>query len=62
MIGTDADPSDIVGDVIDAVGNGTAQLGIDEIMNVDQFRAVFGTPVPSVVLEIAHQFLLFRVD
>src|SRR6476620_6875104 len=39
VIGTDADPSDIVGDVIDAVGNGTAQLGIDEIMNVDQFRS-----------------------
>ena len=62
MIGADTDPSDIVGDVIDAVRHGTAQLGIDEVMNVDQFGLAFGTPFPAVVLEIAHQFLLFRVD
>ena len=62
MIGTDADPSDIVGDVVDAVGNGTAQLGIDEIMNVDEFGRSFSAPFPAIVLEIAHQFLLFRIN
>ena len=62
MIGADADPSDIVGDVVDAVGHGAAQLGIDEIVNVDQLWRSFWTPFPAVVLEIAHQFLLFRID
>src|SRR3989441_10697554 len=40
MIGAHADPSDIVGDVIDAVWNGAAQFGIDKIMNSDLSRNV----------------------
>src|ERR1700692_2525620 len=59
VIGADADPSDIVVDVIDAVRYGTAQLGIDKIVNVDEFGRALGAPFPAVVLEIAHQFLLF---
>ena len=31
-------------------------------MNVDEFGAAFGVPLPAVVLEIAHQFLLFGVN
>jgi hypothetical protein len=30
-------------------------------MNIDEFRRSFGSPFPAVVLEIAHQFLLFRI-
>src|ERR1700740_3603381 len=31
-------------------------------MNVDELRPALATPFPAVVLEIAHQFLLLRVD
>src|SRR6201982_899283 len=31
-------------------------------MNVDELRPAWATPFPAVVLEIAHQFLLLRVD
>ena len=61
VVRADADPADIVGDVVDAVRHGAAQLAIDEIMNIDAFRCSFGLPFPAVVLEIAHQFLLFRI-
>jgi len=62
VIGADADPSDIVGDVEDAVGHGTGELGIDEVVDVDQLGLARRPPFPTVVLEIAYQFLLFRVD
>ena len=62
VIRADADPADIVVDVVDAVRHGAAQLGIDEVMNVDELGPAFAAPFPAVVLEIAHQFLLFRVD
>src|SRR2546425_122697 len=61
-IRANADPSDIVADVIDAVWNSATQLGIDKIMNIDQFWRGFWPPLPAIVLEIAHQFLLFRVN
>jgi len=59
VIRADADPSDIVVDVVDAVRHGAFQLGIDKIMNVDRFRGTFATPFPAIVLEIAHQFLFW---
>jgi len=62
VIGADADPSYIVVDVVDAIGHGAAQLGIDEVMDVDGFRSAFRTPLPAVVLEIAHEFLLLGVN
>src|SRR3979411_1918203 len=49
-------------DVIDAVRNGAAQLGINEIMNIDQLGPVFWAPFATVILEITHQFLLFRIN
>src|SRR5579862_1562965 len=62
MIGAHADPSDIVRDVIHAVWNSAAQLRINKIMNFDQFGCAVWSPLAAVVLEIAHQFLLFRVN
>ena len=62
VIGADADPSDIVVDVVDSVRHGAAQFGIDKIMNIDRFRGAFAMPFPAIVLEIAHQFLLFGVN
>jgi len=62
VIGADADPTDIVGDVVDPVRHGAAQPGIDEVVNLDRFGPAGGTPGPAIVLEIAHQFLLLRID
>ena len=62
VIGADAHPTDIVGDVVDPIGHGAAQLGINEVVNVDQFGPALRVPVPAIVLEIAHQFLLFRIN
>src|SRR5207249_9145443 len=62
VIGADADPSDIVVDVVDSIRYGAAQFGIDKVMNIDRFRGAFAMPFPAIVLEIAHQFLLFGVD
>jgi hypothetical protein len=59
VIGADADPSGVVGDIIDALRHGTLQLGIDEVVNVDEFRRALTAPFPTVVPEIAYQFLLF---
>jgi len=62
VIGADANPADIVVDVVDAVRYGAAQLGIDEVVHVDRLGPALATPFPAVVLEIADQFLLLGVD
>src|SRR6185312_13330604 len=62
VIRADADPPDIVGDVVDAVRDGAAQLGVDEVVDVDEFRRSVAPPLPAVVLEIAYQFLLFSIN
>src|SRR6201988_2504977 len=62
VIGTDADPSSVVGDVVDAVRHGALQFGTDEVVNIAQFRRALPAPFPAVVLEIAHQFLLFCIN
>src|ERR1700750_542158 len=62
VIGADADPSSVVGDVVDAVRHGALQFGIDEVVNIDQFRRALTAPFPAVVPEIAHQFLLFCIN
>ena len=61
VIGADADPSDIVGNVVDAVRYGAGELGVDEVVDVDLFGLALGVRFPAVVLEIAHQFLLFGI-
>jgi hypothetical protein len=35
MVDPDADPSFVVGDVINAVGRGATKLGIDEVVDPD---------------------------
>jgi hypothetical protein len=49
VIGADADPSSVVGDVVDAVRHGALQFGIDEVVNIDQFRRALTAPFPAVV-------------
>jgi len=62
VIGADAHPAQVVGDVVDAIGHCAGKLGIDEVVDIDQLWLALGAPLPTVVLEIAHQFLLFRIN
>src|SRR4029077_8756185 len=57
VVRTDADPADIVGNVVDAVRYGSAQLGINEVVNINEFRLPLPTPFPAIVLEIAYQLV-----
>jgi hypothetical protein len=62
VIRADGDPSDIVGDVVDAVGHGARQLWVDEVVNVDKLRRVLGVPLLAIVLIVANEFLLLGVN
>src|ERR1700704_3262868 len=62
VVRADADPADIVRDVIDAVRNGAAKLGINEIMNIDQLGPVFWAPFATVILKITHHSFLFLIN
>src|SRR6476620_10317894 len=62
VIRSDADPTGVVVDVINAVWHRAFQLGINEVMHIDLFGSTFGSPFAARILEIAHQFLLFRID
>ena len=54
VIRADADPSDIVVDVVDAVRYCATQLGIDEVVNVNSFGLSFRSPFAAIIAEIAH--------
>jgi hypothetical protein len=54
VIGLDADPSDIVVDVADAVRYCATQLGVDEVVNINSFRPSFRSPFAAIIAEIAH--------
>ena len=56
-----ADPTLIVGEVVNAVGNGFAQVRILEIVNADFLGFALRLPLLAGVLESPQQFLLFRV-
>ena len=49
-------------DVVDPIGDRTPQLGIYEIVNVNEFGLTLGAPLATIVLEISHQFLALGVD
>jgi hypothetical protein len=57
VIRADADPSDVVGDVVDTIGHRTPQFGINKIVDIDEFRTSLSPPFPAAVLEIAHQLV-----
>jgi hypothetical protein len=60
VIGADADPADIVADVVDAIRHGAAQLGIDKVVNIDEFRRTLGAPFPAVGCPVCGVRLLVR--
>jgi hypothetical protein len=49
-------------DVIDPVGQRAAQLGVDKVVNIDEFGRALWTPLPAAIFEITHQFLAFSVN
>ena len=61
VVDADTHPAFVAAQVVDAVGNGLAQCSCPEVMRTNLFRVALGPPLPPAILEIAHQFLLFRV-
>src|SRR5664279_2877840 len=62
VVDPDADPSFVVGDVVNAVGRGATEPGVDEVVDADRFGRS-GWPVfPSAILEVADEFFLLGID
>ena len=61
MVGADADPPGVGGQVVDAVRDGLAQLLVHEVVHVDPLRLAARMPFPPTVLEVADQLLLLGV-
>jgi hypothetical protein len=62
MIDSDADPSLVVGDVVNAVGRGASKLGINEVVDADLLGRS-GWPIfTSAILEVADEFFLLGID
>ncbi len=61
MIDADAHPTLIVEDIVNAVRNGLAEKRVFEVMHADLFGLPVRTPIPTAILEIPDQFLLFRI-
>jgi hypothetical protein len=62
VVDTDVDPALVRCEIIDAIRDGFAELGIDEVMDSNLFGLSFWSPLPASILEIAHQLLLPGVD
>jgi len=62
VVAPHADASDLGAGVVDAIGNGLAEVLILEVMDVDLVRIAVRTVIASRVLEIADQFLRLGVD
>ena len=61
VVGAHADPTGVGGQVVDAVGVGLAQGGVDEVVDLDRFGLSRGAPFRAGVLVLADQFLLLGV-
>src|SRR6266540_5289475 len=62
MVNADVHPSFLASDIIHTVWNCLSGLAIDEVVNENPDRVSNRLPFASVVLEVADQFLLLRVD
>src|SRR5579862_9036182 len=61
MVNADADPTLVGSQVIDPVGSDLAQFLVFEVLAADLFGLSVWLPLLARILEIPHQFLLFRV-
>src|SRR5271169_4239147 len=59
---SDADPTFVLGDVINAIRRRPTDLRIDKIIDVDMFRRAFRAQLTAAVLIVANRLLLFGVD
>jgi len=57
-----ADPTEVSPDVVDAVGDGLAELLIDEVIHADLRRMPRGVPLTASILAVAEEFLLLGID
>jgi hypothetical protein len=57
-----ADPAGVGRQIIDAIGRDFPKELVLEILGADLLGLTFGSPFAAGILEIADQFLLFRVD
>jgi len=62
VIDANIHPTRVVGNVVDAVRSNLAEFGYLEVMNAYRLRIAFGPKLTPAVLEIADQFLLFRIN
>ena len=62
MIHADADPTGVVGQIVDAIGDRPAQFLDQEVVHPNVLRLTCGTPFPTGVLEVSDEFLLLRID
>ncbi len=59
---SDAHPTFVVLQIVHTVRDSLSQLLVFKIVHADLLRPAPPTIFPATILEIAHQFLLFRVD
>src|SRR5271168_1501970 len=59
---SDADPTFVLGDVVNAIRRCPTDLRIDKIIDVDVFWRAFRAQLTAAVLVIADRLLLFGVD
>jgi len=62
VIDVDADTTGVRADIVDATGNGLAELLVDEVMHIDVDRAALRLIIATRVLVFADQFFLLGVD
>jgi hypothetical protein len=61
VVDAHAEPTLVAAEVVHAVGDRLAQLGVHEVVGVHRERLTLGLPLAPAVLELAHQLLLLRV-
>jgi hypothetical protein len=61
VVRADADEAVVGADVVDAVGDRLADRIAGEVVDVDQLGLALRLPLPSCVLEVAHELLLLGV-
>ena len=62
VVDPDLDPTLVVGEVVDPVGDRLAEFLVLEVVDADQLGLALRAPLPTAVLEIADQLLLLGID